>query len=176
MWLTVPWTLRQAVRLPPPPLALLGLCSTMRVVRWHLARAPFDAVISTMNEIDVGRPAIQYVHYPWAKYPRPGVDYRWYHYTPAVRLYRWLANQVAGYRESRATANYTLANSSWTAALFEEWYGRSCRVLYPPVVGGFPDVPRAMRARAFIVVGRISPEKELEKVIQIVAGASEHRP
>ena len=173
-WLTVPRAFRRLLALLPVPGALLGISVTMRVIRRIAARAPFDAVVGTMNELDIGRPAIQYVHYPWAKYPRPAVDYRWYHVEPAVRLYRWVAHAVAaGHQQGGALANLTLANSAWTARLFEDWYGRPCRVLYPPVVGGFPDVPWESRERAFIAVGRISPEKELEKLVQILASVRE---
>ena len=172
-WLTVPPVLRRLLALWPTPAALLGISVTMRVIRWHAARARFDAIVGTMNELDVGRPAIQYIHYPWAKYPRPGVDYRWYHVEPAVRLYRWVARALAASQEGSASANVTLANSAWTARLFDDWYGRPCRVLYPPVVGGFPEVPWQSRERAFIAVGRISPEKELEKLVRILAAVRE---
>lgn len=167
-WMTAPPLLRRLFQVPPVPLALLRIGLSMRLVRRELARARYDAVVGTMNELDVGRRAIQYLHYQWAAYPRPDVDYRWYHVWPALQLYRATSNAVAGYRSTRAAANLTLANSRWTAARFEDWYGQPCRVVYPPVAGGFPAVPLADRERAFIVVGRLSPEKELEKVIQIL--------
>lgn len=168
-WVTVPRLIAHALKLAPVPLSLLMLSCNMRYARRLLRRREFDGVLGTMNELDVGTRAFQYIHYPWAKFPRPDVDYRWYHWGPAVRLYRHSCNWIGGYREQRATANLTYANSEWTAALFREWYGRPCRVLYPPVVGGFPELPVDERRHAFAVIGRFSPEKELEKVMEIVA-------
>ena len=45
--------------------------------------------------------------------------------------------------------------------------------LFPPVPGDFPDVPWDERENGFVCIGRISPEKELEKVIKIVAAVRE---
>jgi len=168
-WRTTNTLLRWALQLPPIPLALLHLNLNMRAIRQILEKEHFDVVLSTMNEIDVGRPAIQYIHYPWAKYPRPDVDYRWYHQAAAVRLYRAFANYVSGYEEQRASSNLSFANSAWTASIFENWYGKPCEVVYPPVAGGFPEQPWETRDESFIIVGRISPEKELEKVIEILS-------
>jgi glycosyltransferase involved in cell wall biosynthesis len=167
-WLTAPSALQRVVRAMPVPLALLEIAFTMRLIRRQLTRAHYDAVVGVMNELDVGRRVIQYVHYPWARFPRPDADHRWYHVRPALRLYRAVSNMVAGHRPAGAAANLTVANSDWTARLFEEQYGRPCRVVHPPVVGGSPDVPLADRERAFVAIGRLSPEKELEKLFEIL--------
>ena len=49
-------------------------------------------------------------------------------------------------------------------------HGIEARVLYPPVPGDFPDVPWETRRDGFVCVGRISAEKDLEKVIAILTG------
>ena len=129
----------------------------------------FDVVIGAMNEIDIGSPAIQYIHFPWAYWPRPGVDLRWYHIAPLVKAYRKLGAMLSGYDQARVAHNMSLANSDWTGRKFEDCYGTRPRTLYPPVPGGFPEVPYDQRERAFVAVGRIAPEKKLEDIVQIVA-------
>lgn len=153
----------------PLPLSLLTLNLLMREARRLLKRTSFDGVIGTMNELDVGVPAIQYVHYPWAVFPRPDVDHRWYHWSPSLRLYRWCSARLSGYSSERVQSNVTLVNSDWTGQRFEAWYGVPAKTVHPPVPGGFANVPWEEREDAFVCMSRISPEKEIEKVIEILA-------
>ena len=174
IWRTVPRSLRLLVALAPVPAALLGLGLGMRHARRLDQIRHYDAMLGTMNELDVGRPAIQYVHYPWYAFPRPAVNLRWYHWRPAVVAYRTLATAAAGYRPERAAKNITLVNSEWTGRVFERCYGTAVKTLYPPVAGGFPRVPFEKRHRGFVMIGRLSPEKEVEKVIDIIGAVREH--
>jgi glycosyltransferase involved in cell wall biosynthesis len=48
--------------------------------------------------------------------------------------------------------------------------------VYPPVTAEFPDVPWERRAPGFVCIGRISPEKELDRVIDIVSAVRRHVP
>jgi len=168
-WFEVPHAWRAVLDYSPVPLSLMRIALTMRYARALVEKGRFDAILGTMNEIDVGRPAIQYVHYPWASLPRPEVDMRWYHVEWALRLYRQVARRVAGFSDSSACRNVTFTNSEWTAQAFRRTYRAPCRVLYPPVPGGFTDTPLADRQRSFIVLGRIAREKSLEKIIDILA-------
>ena len=168
-WLRVPAIVRRPLDVWPVPLALLRIHLNMRYARSLVAKGNYDTVLGTMNELDVGQPAIQYLHYPWAKLPRPEVDMRWYHYDFPLRLYRRAVRLVSGYSETRASHNLTLVNSEWTARAFNGTYGIHCEVLYPPVPGGFPKVPLEERKRSFVVLGRIAREKALEKIIDILA-------
>lgn len=160
---------RGALAAVPLPLALLRINLLLRRARWLLARDGYDVVLSTMNEADVGMRAIQYVHYPWAFYPRPHADYRWYHHSPAMRAYRALSARVSGYSAEGVRRNLTLVNSDWTGRVFQACYGVQPVTLHPPVAGGFPEVPWEAREDAFVCAGRLAPEKELEKVIAILA-------
>jgi len=153
----------------PLPLSLLTLNLLMREARRLLKCTSFDGVIGTMNELDVGVPAIQYVHYPWAFFPRPEADHRWYHGALPLRLYRWCSARVSGYSRERIRTNLTLVNSDWTGQRFEAWYRAPAKTVHPPVPGGFAEVPWEEREDAFVCMSRISPEKELEKVIEILA-------
>src|SRR5262249_36777239 len=65
----------------------------------------------------------------------------------------------------------TLANSDWTGERIRECHGIEAVTLYPPVTGIFPDVPWEDRSDGFVCIGRISPEKELDRVIDILAAA-----
>jgi glycosyltransferase involved in cell wall biosynthesis len=61
-----------------------------------------------------------------------------------------------------------VANSRWTATKLRERYGIVAGVVYPPVTGEFSDVPRECRRNDFVCIGRISPEKRIERMIRIV--------
>ncbi|HVB39014.1 MAG TPA: glycosyltransferase, partial [Vicinamibacterales bacterium] len=165
----VPAPLRWVVDRLPLRLALLKWSI---MTRFAARLAPsHDILISADNEIDLGRRAIQYMHYPRDLRPRPAADLRWYHH-PAVLLDLYYAFSDAlrpGSREQVAT-NLSLANSTWTAEKVKQRYGLSCRVVYPPVGGGFPAVPWEDRDDSFVCMGRFAPEKELERVFEILAG------
>jgi glycosyltransferase involved in cell wall biosynthesis len=139
-----------------------------RYARTLLRSEHFDLVVSTTNEIDVGVRAIQYVHYPWAYYPSPDSEYRWYDLVPLARLYRAMADRVTGTSHAGIARNVTLANSEWTARRFRQWYGGEARVLYPPVPVNLPPLPWAQRDDTFACIGRISAEKNIIGVIDIL--------
>jgi len=166
---TVNAALRSAVSLVPLPLAYLRSQILYRVAKSLYDEGRFDVVFSASNEIDIGGTAIQYIHFPWAYWPRPEGELRWYHVDPAVKAYRKLSGRLSGYDQARIARNLSLANSNWTARRFEEWYGALPRTLYPPVPGGYPETPHDRRERAFVTVGRISPEKKIEEIIEILA-------
>ena len=167
-WRDITALLRAPVDAFPSPLALLSSHLVFRCVRALLAQERFDVVIGTNNEIDVGRTAIQYIHYPWAKMPRPDADYRWYHHSLPLRFYRSACMRLSGYRAEQIRRNVTLVNSDWTGRVFERYYGATAQTLYPPVAGGFPCTPFEAREEAFACVGRISGEKEIDKLITIL--------
>ncbi len=169
-WHSVHPALVRALDALPIPLALLTMHIVFRRVAGLRREEHFDAIVSTMNECDVGTRAIQYVHYPWARFPRPDSDYRWYHLESVLHAYRWGCAKVSGFRDANVRDNVTLVNSDWTGKVFEERYGAAALTVYPPVPGGFPDVPFERRDNSFVCVGRIAREKELEKLIEILAG------
>jgi len=167
---TVDPRLRRAVFALPVSLAHLKNQILYRKARQLNEVERFDVVFGAMNEIEVGVRALQYIHYPWASWPRPEADLRWYHVRPLVRAYRKGAAMLCGHDPLRVAQNVSVANSDWTARVFERCYGVRPRTIYPPVPGGFPDVPFERRARGFSCLGRVSPEKKLVEVIQILAG------
>jgi glycosyltransferase involved in cell wall biosynthesis len=133
--------------------------------------ARYDVLISANNEADLGCPSIQYIHYPTHLRPRPVSDLRWYHSIPfLLPAYYWVADRLAGFSAERMKRNLTLTNSDWTGRIVQRLHGISTRTVYPPVVVPVRDVPWSERSDAFICIGRLGPEKDLDRVIDIVAG------
>jgi glycosyltransferase involved in cell wall biosynthesis len=151
----------------PLPLGLLRDFLLMRAGR--AIAGEFDVVLSGMNECDLGRPSIQYVHYPRFDPVRPAVDLRWFNRPRPLRaLYRTAAMRATGFSTARMRQNLTLANSDWTAARLRRLHGIAARTVYPPVAGWFADAPWARRQDAFVCIGRLSPEKRIERVVGIL--------
>lgn len=129
----------------------------------------FDLIISVNNEIDVGRRAIQYVHFPWGWWPRPDQDLRWYHRIPGMLpLYYWIGDRLAPVSRDRISQNRTLVNSDWTAAQFRKVYGGDTTTVYPPIALEPNRTPTAERENAFVVLGMIMPHKEIETAVAVV--------
>lgn len=151
-----------------PSLSLLKTSLLLR--KGKQIQSAYDILISVNNEADFGRRGIQYVHFPWAYHPRPQVELRWYHLSPAiVDAYYWLCVRLSGFSFARMKQNLTLVNSNWTAAKVTARHGIGSVTLYPPVPGVFPTIPWREKEDGFVCIGRISPEKELDKIIDILA-------
>jgi glycosyltransferase involved in cell wall biosynthesis len=162
------------LRCVPLRLALLKDALVRRAT--HRLSGGYDLVVTANNETDFGRPGIQYIHYPWNFRPRPAVDLRWYHVRPLLVLYYRVVDAISRFSPDGVRRNLSLVNSDWTGALVARWYGMPSRTLYPPVAADFPAVPWALREDGFVCIGRISPEKELDRVIDIVAGVRRAAP
>jgi glycosyltransferase involved in cell wall biosynthesis len=159
----------------PVPAALLRSALLMRYTR--RVSDPFDVIVGVHNETDYGRRGIQYVHYPTYLRPRPEVDYRWYHRArPVLEAYYGLTDRIAGFSIDRLRQNLTLANSNWTAARVKQLLSIDARTLYPPVADPAAPLPWSERRTAFVALGRISPEKEYERPMRILARVRQHLP
>ncbi len=170
----VPAALRILIDAAPLPLSLLKTSLLLGLARRHASR--YDVLVSANNEMDLGRRGIQYVHYPAYLRPRPLVDIRWYHLGLALDAYYWLCDRLANWSMDRIVTNLTLVNSDWTAAIFRARHGGAPRTLYPPVTGPFPEVPWDRRQNDFVCAGRMSPEKDLDSVIDIVEAVRRVHP
>jgi glycosyltransferase involved in cell wall biosynthesis len=174
--LTLPRTVRAAIDAVPLPLALLKWGLLIRTVRRTTGKG--DVLLSAENEVDFGRPGIQYVHYPRLLRPRPRADLRWYHRPkPLLDAYYAVCDWLSHFTGHGFRQNLTLANSSWTAARVRALDPElEAAVVPPPAAGGFPDVPWERRANGFLCIGRFSGEKEIEKVVAIVAAVRRDAP
>jgi glycosyltransferase involved in cell wall biosynthesis len=166
------WTL--GPDLLPTPASLVKLSLLMRYTR--RVSAGFDVIFGVDNETDYGRRGIQYIHYPSYLRPRPDVDLRWYHQPKAALTYYSLADRIAGFSMERSKANLTLVNSDWTGAHVRAFLGGNPRTLYPPVADPGPGLPWSERAPHFLAIGRVSPEKEYERLMRILARVRAHAP
>ncbi len=160
------WTL--IPDLLPTPATLVKLALLMRYTR--KVSAGFDVIFGVHNETDYGRRGIQYIHYPSYLRPRPQVDLRWYHQPrSALRAYYSLTDRIAGFSIDRLKANLTLVNSNWTGEHVRGFLGGNPRTLYPPVVDPGAGLPWSERAPDFLAIGRISPEKDYERIMRILS-------
>jgi glycosyltransferase involved in cell wall biosynthesis len=153
----------------------LGLLKNSLLLRMaKQMKDDYDLVITANDEADLGRLGIQYVHFPWAYQPRPPIDLRWYHCSSAVvEAYYRFCVRISGFSFERMKQNLTLVNSNWTGEKVRERHGIESTTLYPPAPGSFPDVPWAEREDGFVCIGRISLEKELDKIIDILTEVRE---
>lgn len=171
----VPRSWRMIADRLPTPSNLIKLSLLMRYTR--KVSAGFDVIFGLYNETDYGRRGIQYVHFPTYLRPRPQVDLRWYHPPQAgLDVYYALADRIAGFSLERMKANLTLVNSDWTGAHVTQFLGITTRTLYPPVVDPAPGLPWDRRRNGFLALGRVSPEKEYERVMKILSQVRVHAP
>jgi glycosyltransferase involved in cell wall biosynthesis len=153
----------------PTPHDLLRYSVLERYVRRLAKRRRFDLYIATSNEFAFPKPGIQYVHYPRTNPQRPKIDYRWYHYPPGVvRLYRSFCFRVGGGGKDAYRRNLTLANSRFIAQKYETAQDNTAKVVFPPAPGEFEPKPWRARTDQFVCLGRLSHEKEVPKVIDIL--------
>jgi hypothetical protein len=133
----------------------------------------FDVLVSAYNVCDFGVPAIHLVcdifREEYDGMSTHGI--RRTHRDGALRraylcLCRWVANPSG--RSLYAGEDVLVANSNWTAGVVTRRLAASrVGVLYPPVVGEFPQLPFAEKECGFVCLGRVSQEKRIEDVIEI---------
>jgi glycosyltransferase involved in cell wall biosynthesis len=87
-----------------------------------------------------------------------------------------MADRVSGASNAGIARNFTLVNSEWTARRFRQWYGGEAQVVYPPAPVEVSLLPWAQRADAFACVGRMSPEKNVLGIIDILAEVRRRHP
>jgi len=163
-----PPVLRALLRCFPTPGALLQQCVTMRWAQTLDRKKRFDALLSTQNEADLGRPGLQYVHYPWAYLPRPDIEMHWYHHIPGVlNGYRDFCRRVARASDDGLRRNLSLANSEFVSDRIRDVHGVESKILYPPVPGGFPLVAMEDRVHGIVALGRMHGCKRWELAVEI---------
>jgi len=175
---TVPKIWHSLIELDRDPFSIQRLSSLMRYAK--LLRKPGEPAICAHNEMDLGAPCIQYIHYPWMSMhyhdpERGDAAHSAFAHRPWARWFgsrawsRWRPwRLISGFSYKRMRNNITLANSRWTGNLFERIYQTPATVVYPPVGPCFPAVPWSQRENGFVCVGRISPEKRLGRLIDIL--------
>jgi glycosyltransferase involved in cell wall biosynthesis len=140
--------------------------------------ADFDVLVSAYNIVDFGVAAIQCIaDFSWDEEvrkqfdpPPSGVRGLFHRISLLRKLYLGVARAVS--RPSRKSIfsreDVIVANSQWSAGIIREKYGVNAEVIYPEVVANFPVVPVEEKERGFVCIGRISFEKRIEVIIQIL--------
>lgn len=136
----------------------------------------YDLVICTYNEMDCDKLGIQYIHFPsLAEFELRARNLwnppdLWYYQNPLFRrCYHAIARKLSKFSVEKMQKHVTLTNSFWTRNVIKQIYNIDARVVYPPVVGDFPDMSWEKRENGFLAIGRIAPEKRLENVIAILS-------
>ena len=168
------------VRIAPVPWPVRGLnAAALRGACFQrFARqiaGEYDVRISAYNPTDWGFPAVHFIaDFCWHQKirerlhpPSPGIIYR-------DSLLRRAYLKIASAYESPSGRDIlredkVIANSRWSAALMKQYCGVDCAaVMYPPVWVEFSNVPWEQKEHAFVMIGRIAPEKRVERAIAIL--------
>jgi glycosyltransferase involved in cell wall biosynthesis len=136
----------------------------------------YDVRISTYNITDWGLPAIHFiVDFTWHKGirdridpPSPGFIYR---DSLLRKAYLGLVSAIESPSgRDPLRDDQLIAISDW----IEQTLRQDCKVqctamFYPPVWSEFLDVPWEEKENSFVMIGRIAPEKQVEKAISILS-------
>ena len=119
----------------------------------------YDLIIDTSSNMPT-KTDVVYVHYPTIlKTSKSGL-----HWTLYDKLVQHASKRLLG------RPKLILCNSSWTAEKFKSAYGYDLRVevLHPPVdVEYFSKVADNTKENIVVTVSRFTPEKNLEKIIDV---------
>ncbi len=127
--------------------------------------------LSAFNELDLGPPAVQYIHHP------TGVDLEQQVTNSNHALVRFLwpfyqlsVKHWSNWSNLNVKNNYTLVNSQWTGRSYlENAPDRQVhRVLYPPPSGGARVETSGPKEEAFLSIGRLVRCKNWPQLVQIV--------
>ena len=151
-----------------PQLALRSVL-LRRFFRPHADR--FDLAVSTANELSLPLPSVQYIHYPQFRQQRR----RRLDVDPEAKSgpSEWLNeawSRLAAPAPGAAATEDTLllANSEWTAAVFESTYDSRPEVVHPPVDPIDCGRDWDEREAGIVAVGRLAPDKRVLEAIAVV--------
>ncbi|MFA5153483.1 MAG: glycosyltransferase [Clostridia bacterium] len=163
-----------------PPFAFLlekipgGLLKYHLLIRYfkHFS-IKFDVPFGTYKEADFGYMGIQYIHFPDLDLERYDLKLSFleklYYKTFFLKnLYKKFCYTISGYNENEMKKNVTLVNSVWTKEMVMKNFGINSSVVYPPVLDDFIKVEFLNKDNNFVCIGRISPVKEIKKIIEII--------
>ena len=123
-------------------------------------RGKYDLIIDTSSNMPT-KADIVYVHYPTVLRTSNKSGLHWALYD---KLVKYTSKRLLG------KPKLVLCNSSWTAEKFKSVYSSGLRVevLHPPVdVEYFSRVADKSKENLIVTVSRFTPEKNLEKVVDV---------
>ncbi|WP_456418131.1 glycosyltransferase family 4 protein [Thiolapillus sp.] len=136
----------------------------------------YDVLISGYGPTDFGRPAIHFIaDFSWDKemrealhpYP-PGMIYNNRRVRSVYIKLVQLLSKPSG-RDLFAGGDLMLSVSPWVSQVMRERFGTASPVLPSPVPGKFPPIPWERKQYGFVCLGRLSPEKRIEDIIEILS-------
>ena len=169
------------LRAPLPP--LLRDTGRFSALRGHLFQrfcqkiaSKFDLMINAYNPMDFGVPGVQFIaDFSFDDEMRRELDSAGrgirrivYGANPLRKLYLFLCSAISPNGPERWRHNLTVANSEWTQSIVARRYGLEARIVYPPVLGQFADVPIGERENGFVCLGRLVSEKRMDVVIEVL--------
>lgn len=134
----------------------------------------YDVLISGYGPTDFGQPAIHFIaDFSWDDELREEL----HPYPPGIvygknfvrRLYIGLAKFILNPsgRDLFSGDDLMLSVSPWVSNTIKARYGVDSPVLNSPVPGDFADISTENKEYGFVCLGRISPEKRIEDIIEI---------
>ncbi len=135
----------------------------------------YDLRISAYNPTDWGLPAVHFIaDFTWHQAIRERLDPKspGFIYRDSILRKAYLGIAAAYASPSgRDTLreDVLIANSRWTRDLIRQECGVDCATMvYPTVWAKFPKVAWEDKEQAFVMIGRIAPEKQVERAIAIL--------
>lgn len=126
----------------------------------------FEFVFSTRNEMPTTQKCIHYIHFP--NYSTSRRRYMQNDSLP-YEIFDNISSKISNIDRDSLEGDILLANSEWTANLFEKEYGRKPQVVFPPVEKVQTNsLEWRDREDGFIAIGRIVPDKNILKLIEII--------
>lgn len=134
----------------------------------------YELCISTYNEQDFGRPALQYVHHPifesraaLRKYkiiPRENIIDR---YGVLETIYYGFLNIYSGADVSARRRNVTMTNSEFMAGILKECGYEDVQVLYPGFLELEGKTNNSSKKHQIFSLGRIEPDKHTLELVKM---------
>jgi len=152
-----------------PGCGLLKYHFLIRFFRKH--KDDFDLVMGTYKEADFGKKGVQYIHFPELKHDLKNLGFFakiYYKYEFLRDFYKNLCYFISGFNQEEMKKNITITNSVWTKKMIKKNMGIDSTVIYPPVLDDFPFIPWSEKKDGFVCISRISPEKRIKLIIEIV--------
>ncbi|MFC6988174.1 glycosyltransferase [Haloplanus sp. GCM10025708] len=161
-----------AQRIPTMHFTRFKVSLLNRYLTKHEIGSEYDLVFSTYNDLQIPYPSIQYIHHP--NFNRTVVDGMGRQYPTSVySVYDALCEYVAHAPDDSSDVQY-LTNSDWMGDRIAGILGERPQTVYPPVL---TDDIRADewsgRENGFVTIGRVSPEKNVLRNIEILARLDE---
>jgi glycosyltransferase involved in cell wall biosynthesis len=136
----------------------------------------FDIIISSYNLMDFGTTGIQFLsdfsfvdELRRSLLKKPEGPMGWFYNRSLLRsAYLKLSKLLSGGNSEGWKKNWTIANSDWGGNIFEEKFRIKTRTIYPPVIMDCQNVPWESRENGFLSIGRIVPEKQVDRIISIL--------